>query len=50
MKNRGFPRLHAEIDKDLEMKFRQKILGKFGAKKAALREALEEAIRLWLKE
>jgi len=42
--------IYAQIDPDLEKKFRQRILDKFGAKKAALREALEEAIRLWLKQ
>jgi len=44
------PPIYAEIGKDLEKKSRQKILDKFGAKKAAPREALEEAIRLWLKQ
>lgn len=42
--------IYAEIDSNLERKFRVKVLNKYGSKKGALRKALEEAIREWLKD
>lgn len=38
------------IDKDLEVKFREKAMKEKGYKKGALKEAMEEAIRDWLKK
>lgn len=38
----------AEIDDKLEMAFRQKILVRKRNKKGALRDSLEEAVKLWL--
>lgn len=42
--------LYAHINSDLERRFRIKIATKYGGQKGALKRALEEAIRLWLKE
>lgn len=39
-----------EIDDDLDMAFRQKVLITKKNKKGALRGCVEEAMRLWLKE
>jgi hypothetical protein len=41
--------LFAEIDKDLERKFRIKVAEKYSGKSGAVTKALEEAIKLWLK-
>lgn len=41
-------KIFAEIDDQLELKFRELILKKFGARKGALETAVEEAIRLWI--
>ena len=40
----------ARIDDKLELEFRKKILEVKGAKKKALSEAIEEAIKLWLEK
>jgi len=42
--------LYGKIDKDLEKKFRLKAVDKFPGEKGALIKALEQAIKLWLKE
>lgn len=42
--------VHVEISDELEMKFRQLILQKFGTKKGALTMAIEEAIKLWVEK
>jgi len=41
--------LHIEIDPNLEREFRFEVLRRKGAKRGALAEAVEEAIRLWLR-
>lgn len=41
--------LFAEVDKELEKKFRIKVAEKYGGQSRALTRALEEAIKLWLK-
>ena len=41
--------VYGDIDKELEKKFRIKIVEKFGVRKGAVVMALEEAIKLWLK-
>ena len=41
--------LYAEIDQELEKKFRIKVAEKFSGKQGAVTKALEEAIKLWLK-
>jgi hypothetical protein len=40
--------LYAEINEELEKKFRLKAVEKFGGK-GAVAKAIEEAIKLWLK-
>jgi len=40
--------LHVEIDPDLEREFRLEVLKRKGARRGALAEAVEEAVRLWL--
>lgn len=42
--------IHVRIDDGLELEFRKRVLEVKGVKKRALREAVEEAIRLWLKK
>lgn len=42
--------IHVKIDDKLELEFRKRVLEVKGVKKRALTEAVEEAIRLWLKE
>lgn len=39
-----------EIDDELEMKFRELILKKFGSKRGALSEAVREAIEDWVRK
>jgi hypothetical protein len=41
--------LYGDIDKELEKKFRIKVVEKYGGKKNALTLGLEDAIKLWLK-
>ena len=41
--------LFAEVDKDLEKKFRLKAVERFSGQRGAVTKALEEAIKLWLK-
>jgi hypothetical protein len=41
--------VYGDIDKELEKKFRVKVVEKFGIQKGAVTKALEEAIRLWLR-
>jgi hypothetical protein len=41
--------VYGDIDKELEKKFRVKVVEKFGIQKGAVTKALEEAIKLWLK-
>ncbi len=43
-------RLYLTIDWDLEKKFREEVAKRLGMKKGNLQVAIEEAIRLWLKE
>jgi hypothetical protein len=38
-----------ELDKDLEKKFRVRVAEKYVGKKGAIKEAIEEAVKLWLK-
>jgi len=40
--------LNVEINDELEKQFRMKVLERKGAKKGALTEAVEEALRLWI--
>jgi hypothetical protein len=40
--------LRVSVDEDLEIKFREAAMRKFGFTKGALSQAAEEAIRLWL--
>ncbi len=40
--------LRVNVDEDLEIKFREAAMRKFGFTKGALSQAAEEAIRLWL--
>jgi len=42
-------RLDLTIDPELDKQFRDMVYRRFGMKKGNLRIALEEAIRLWLK-
>lgn len=42
--------LYGNIDPELEKKFRIRVVEKLDGKRGALNIALEEAIRLWLKE
>jgi hypothetical protein len=41
--------VYADIDKDLEKKFRIRVVENFGVQKGAVTKALEDAIKLWLK-
>ena len=41
--------VYGEIDKELEKKFRIKVVERYGVQKGAVTKALEEAIKLWLK-
>lgn len=41
--------LFADIDKELEKKFRMKVAEKYSGKSGAVTKALEDAIKLWLK-
>ncbi|MGD0177590.1 MAG: hypothetical protein ABSA50_12915 [Candidatus Bathyarchaeia archaeon] len=41
--------VYGKIDKELEKKFRLKAVEKYGGQKGAVIKALEEAIKLWLK-
>jgi hypothetical protein len=41
--------VYGDIDKELEKKFRVRVVEKFGIQKGAVTKALEEAIKLWLK-
>ena len=43
-------RIVVDVDDELGKRFRKAIIEKLGTKKGALREAVEEAIRLWLKK
>lgn len=43
-------RIDAVISDDLERQLRMKAVEKFGGKKGSLTEALEDAIRTWVKE
>ncbi|MFY3740030.1 MAG: hypothetical protein HMLIMOIP_000455 [Candidatus Nitrosomirales archaeon] len=40
--------LRVNVDEDLEIKFREAAMRKFGFSKGSLSQAAEEAIRLWL--
>jgi hypothetical protein len=42
-------RLYLTIDSDLEKKFREEVAKRLGMKKGNLQVAIEEAIKLWLK-
>jgi hypothetical protein len=42
-------RIVVDIDDDLNKQFRKVIIDRFGSKKGALKEAVEEAIKLWMK-
>lgn len=42
--------LHVEIDDELEREFRKKIAEHLGMKRGNLKLAVEQAIRLWVKE
>lgn len=42
--------LYGKIDKELEKKFRMKVVEKFDGHKGALNQGLEEAIKLWLQK
>jgi hypothetical protein len=42
-------RIVVDIDDDLNRQFRKAIIDRFGSKKGALKEAIEEAIKLWMK-
>lgn len=42
--------IYVEIDEELEKKFRIEVLKRIGHKSGALRIAIEEAIKKWLKE
>jgi metal-responsive CopG/Arc/MetJ family transcriptional regulator len=42
-------RIVVDIDDDLNKEFRKVIIDRFGSKKGALKEAIEEAIKLWMK-
>jgi hypothetical protein len=42
--------LYGKIDKELEKKFRHKVIERFDGEKGALIKALEEAISVWLRE
>ena len=41
--------VYGEIDKELEKKFRIKVVEKYGVQRGAVTKALEDAIKLWLK-
>lgn len=41
--------LFAEIDKELERKFRMRVAEKYSGKSGSVTKAVEEAIKLWLK-
>lgn len=43
-------RIVVDIDNELGKEFRKAIIERFGTRKGALRKAVEEAIRLWLKK
>jgi hypothetical protein len=42
--------IYARIDDTLEKEFRVKTAKRFGGERGALSRAIEEAIKLWLKE
>jgi hypothetical protein len=42
-------RLNITVSDELDEEFRMKAMQKFGAKKGSLSEALEEALRDWIK-
>jgi len=42
-------RLYLTINRDLERKFREEVAKRLGMKKGNLQVAIEEAIKLWLK-
>jgi hypothetical protein len=42
-------RIVVDIDDDLNKQFRKVIIDRFGNKKGALKKAVEEAIKLWMK-
>jgi hypothetical protein len=41
--------VYGDIDKELEKKFRIKVVEKYGVQKGAVVKALEDAIKLWLR-
>ncbi len=43
-------KITVEIDDTIDRQLRHAVLEKFGTKKGALAKAVEEALRLWLKE
>ena len=43
-------RLETNIDEDIERRFREKAMKRFGYKKGALQKGIEEAIRDWLQK
>jgi hypothetical protein len=42
-------RLYLTVDRDLERKFREEVARRLGLKKGNLQIAIEEAIKLWIK-
>jgi hypothetical protein len=40
--------LNVRLDDELERKLRLEVVRRFGGKKGALRQAVQEAIKLWL--
>jgi hypothetical protein len=42
-------RIVVDINDELGLQFRKKILERYGTKKGSLQKAVEEAIKLWLK-
>jgi metal-responsive CopG/Arc/MetJ family transcriptional regulator len=43
-------RIVVDIDDDLNKEFRKVIIDRFGSKKGALKEAIEEAVKLWIQK
>lgn len=44
------PFINAEVSNELNERFRIAIINRFGTKKGALKQAVTEALELWLKE
>ncbi len=43
-------RIVVDVEEPLGKEFRKAVIDKFGAKKGALRQAITEAIKLWLEQ